>query len=124
MSHPHSGCCSHFKHKLHIFSDGGHLLIFSSALLSSRGHLKECPGNAATSSTLTACVCQNWYRVDDTVLNCRMEIITPTDYVGPLMELAQARRGDFKDMTYLTETRTTLVYDMPLAEVRTKGQNS
>ena len=49
-----------------------------------------------------------------------MEIITPTDYVGPLMELAQARRGDFKDMTYLTETRTTLVYDMPLAEVRTK----
>ena len=47
-----------------------------------------------------------------------MEIITPTDYVGPLMELAQARRGDFKDMTYLTETRTTLVYDMPLAEVR------
>ena len=47
-----------------------------------------------------------------------MDIITPTDYVGPLMELAQARRGDFKDMTYLTETRTTLVYDMPLAEVR------
>ena len=47
----------------------------------------------------------------------RMEIITPTEYVGPLMELAQARRGDFKDMTYLTETRTTLVYDMPLAEV-------
>ena len=47
----------------------------------------------------------------------RMDIITPTDYVGPLMELAQARRGDFKDMTYLTETRTTLVYDMPLAEV-------
>ena len=46
-----------------------------------------------------------------------MDIITPTDYVGPLMELAQARRGDFKDMTYLTETRTTLVYDMPLAEV-------
>ena len=48
---------------------------------------------------------------------CRMEIITPTDYVGPLMELAQGRRGDFIDMTYLTETRTTLVYDMPLAEV-------
>ncbi len=49
-----------------------------------------------------------------------MEIITPTDYVGPLMELAQNRRGDFKDMTYLTETRTTLVYDMPLAEVRSQ----
>ena len=57
------------------------------------------------------------YRVVEKILGCRMEIITPTDYVGPLMELAQNRRGDFKDMTYLTETRTTLVYDMPLAEV-------
>jgi translation elongation factor EF-4 len=49
---------------------------------------------------------------------CRMEIITPKDYVGPIMELAQQRRGEFIDMTYLTETRTTLVYDLPLAEVR------
>lgn len=48
----------------------------------------------------------------------RMEIITPKDFVGPIMELAQQRRGDFIDMTYLTETRTTLVYDLPLAEVR------
>lgn len=49
---------------------------------------------------------------------CRMEIITPKDYVGPIMELAQQRRGDFLNMTYLTETRTTLVYELPLAEVR------
>ena len=62
--------------------------------------------------------CEKCCRVNGKWLACRMEIITPTDYVGPLMELAQARRGDFKDMTYLTETRTTLVYDMPLAEVR------
>jgi translation elongation factor EF-4 len=46
-----------------------------------------------------------------------MEIITPKDFVGTIMELAQARRGEFIDMTYLTETRTTLVYDLPLAEV-------
>ncbi|BDA42753.1 Elongation factor 4 [Coccomyxa sp. Obi] len=50
---------------------------------------------------------------------CRMEIITPKDYVGPIMELAQQRRGEFVDMTYLTETRTTLVYNLPLAEVVT-----
>ncbi len=56
-------------------------------------------------------------QADDKTSIRRMEIITPTDYVGPLMELAQGRRGDFIDMTYLTETRTTLVYDMPLAEV-------
>lgn len=47
-----------------------------------------------------------------------MEIITPSDYVGSLMELAQQRRGAFVDMQYLTEARTTLVYEMPLAEVR------
>ena len=49
----------------------------------------------------------------------RMEIITPKEFVGPVMELAQQRRGEYVDMTYLTETRTTLVYNMPLAEVVT-----
>lgn len=47
----------------------------------------------------------------------RMEIISPTEYVGPLMELSQGRRGEFIDMQYLTETRTTIVYNLPLAEV-------
>jgi len=50
---------------------------------------------------------------------CKMEIITPKDYVGTLIELAQSRRGEYKDMKYMTEARTTLVYDMPLAEVVT-----
>ena len=45
-----------------------------------------------------------------------MEIITPKDYVGKLMELAQQRRGEFIDMQFLTEARTTLSYDLPLAE--------
>lgn len=49
----------------------------------------------------------------------RVEIITPEDYVGSIMELCQNRRGDFGSMQYLTETRTTLVYDLPLAEVVT-----
>ena len=46
-----------------------------------------------------------------------MEIITPKDYVGTLMELCQARRGDFVDMQFLTETRTTIIYELPLATV-------
>lgn len=49
----------------------------------------------------------------------QVEIITPETYVGPLMELCQNRRGDFKDMRYFTPTRTTLVYELPLAEVVT-----
>jgi translation elongation factor EF-4 len=48
-----------------------------------------------------------------------MEIITPKEFVGALMELAQQRRGEYVDMQYLTEARTTLVYDLPLAEVVT-----
>ena len=50
----------------------------------------------------------------------RLEMITPKDYVGPLMELAQQRRGEFVDMAFLTEARTTLVYNLPLAEVRSR----
>ena len=49
----------------------------------------------------------------------RMEVITPKEFVGSLMELAQARRGEFIDMKFLTEARTTLLYDVPLAEVVT-----
>ena len=46
-------------------------------------------------------------------------MIAPKEYVGKLMELAQQRRGDFVDMQFLTEARTTITYDLPLAEVST-----
>ncbi|MEB3826672.1 translation elongation factor 4 [Phormidium sp. CCY1219] len=49
----------------------------------------------------------------------RVEMITPETYVGTLMELCQTRRGEFADMKYLTPERTTLVYELPLAEVVT-----
>ncbi|WP_058998279.1 translation elongation factor 4 [Leptolyngbya sp. NIES-2104] len=49
----------------------------------------------------------------------QVDIITPETYVGTLMELCQNRRGVFKDMKYLTPGRTTLMYELPLAEVVT-----
>jgi GTP-binding protein LepA len=49
----------------------------------------------------------------------QVDIITPETYVGTLMELCQTRRGVFKDMKYLTPGRTTLIYELPLAEVVT-----
>jgi GTP-binding protein LepA len=49
----------------------------------------------------------------------KVEMITPETYVGSLMELSQNRRGIFKDMRYLTQGRTTLTYELPLAEVVT-----
>ncbi|MBS4536872.1 translation elongation factor 4 [Clostridium sp. D2Q-11] len=44
-------------------------------------------------------------------------IMTPTDYVGPVMELCQGRRAEFKNMEYLEETRVVMHYDIPLNEV-------
>ncbi|WIA42476.1 hypothetical protein OEZ86_008468 [Tetradesmus obliquus] len=49
----------------------------------------------------------------------RLEMVTPTEYVGNLMELANNRRGEFVEMKYLTDSRTTLVFNIPLAEVVT-----
>ncbi len=49
----------------------------------------------------------------------QLDIITPETYVGVLMELCQTRRGIFKDMKYMTPGRTTLIYEVPLAEVVT-----
>jgi GTP-binding protein LepA len=47
----------------------------------------------------------------------KASIITPTEYVGAVMELCQNRRGIYKDMQYLEATRAVLNYDMPLNEI-------
>ena len=47
----------------------------------------------------------------------KASIITPSEYVGNIMELCQDRRGEYKNMTYLDETRVELHYDMPLNEI-------
>jgi GTP-binding protein LepA len=48
-----------------------------------------------------------------------INIITPTDYVGALMELAQNRRGEFLAMDYIDTTRVNLKYELPLNEMVT-----
>jgi GTP-binding protein LepA len=47
----------------------------------------------------------------------RATIITPTDYVGAVMELCQGRRGTHVDMHYLSPQRVQIRYDLPLAEI-------
>jgi GTP-binding protein LepA len=44
-------------------------------------------------------------------------MLSPTNYVGPLMDLAQSRRGEMKKLEYLSEERVELVYEVPLAEI-------
>ncbi|QVK19371.1 translation elongation factor 4 [Mycoplasmatota bacterium] len=47
----------------------------------------------------------------------RATIISPSDYVGPIMELCQRKRGTFIDMKYIEENRVNIHYDIPLAEI-------
>ncbi len=47
----------------------------------------------------------------------KASIITPSEYVGNIMDLCQDRRGEYKNMTYLDETRVELHYDLPLNEI-------
>lgn len=49
----------------------------------------------------------------------RMEVLLPSEYVGTIIELGQERRGILKDINYLTPTRSTIIYELPLAEVIT-----
>ncbi len=64
----------------------------------------------------------------------KAEIYSPPDYLGPIMDLCQDKRGVFKDMTYLDAHRVKLEYRLPLNEIvydffdelksRTKGYAS
>ena len=47
----------------------------------------------------------------------KVTILTPTEYIGTLMELCKTRRGRFEKMEYLSEERVELVYTLPLAEI-------
>jgi GTP-binding protein LepA len=47
----------------------------------------------------------------------KVTVIVPQNYVGPVMELAQGKRGVLTDMSYVDPTRAMLTYEMPLAEV-------
>ena len=47
----------------------------------------------------------------------KVMIITPSEYVGTVMELVQQRRGAIGEMTYLTPERVELHYRVPLAEI-------
>ncbi|TNC50624.1 elongation factor 4 [Mumia zhuanghuii] len=64
----------------------------------------------------------------------RATVLTPTDFIGPVMELCQTRRGTLLGMDYLSSDRVEIRYTIPLAEIvfdffdhlksRTKGYAS
>ena len=70
--------------------------------------------------------------MEEPIINA--SILTPPEYVGPIMELCQYKRGVYKDMVYLDKTRVEMKYSLPLNEIiydffdslksRTKGYAS
>src|SRR5690625_2821709 len=47
----------------------------------------------------------------------RAVIMVPNDFVGPVMELCQRKRGQFMDMQYLDDIRVNIIYELPLSEI-------
>ncbi|HET9342150.1 MAG TPA: translation elongation factor 4 [Candidatus Eremiobacteraceae bacterium] len=74
----------------------------------------------------------NIRRIEEPYVKC--SIITPADYIGPIMDLCQTRRGTMIAMDYISPARVIFTYDLPLAEIiidffdqlksRTKGYAS
>ena len=70
--------------------------------------------------------------MEEPIINA--SILTPPEYVGPIMELCQYKRGVYKDLIYLDKTRVEMKYTLPLNEIiydffdslksRTKGYAS
>ena len=47
----------------------------------------------------------------------KISVFSPKEYIGPIMELCQDRRGTFINMDYLDEERVTIYYNLPLSEI-------
>ena len=47
----------------------------------------------------------------------KTNIFVPSEFIGPVMELCQEKRGDYINMDYITKTRVNIHYEMPLSEV-------
>ena len=61
----------------------------------------RCPGRTTASRSRSCCA----------------TVITPSEYLGPVLELCQARRGELVDMQYLSPERAEVHYMLPLAEI-------
>jgi len=47
----------------------------------------------------------------------RINIFVPSNYIGPIMELCQNKRGNYLSMEYIDKTRVNIHYEMPLSEI-------
>ena len=80
--------------EFHVFKDGEETIVHNPA---------EMPPGG------------DYERVEEPIVYAT--IITPSEYLGAIFELCQARRGEMVDMTYLTPERVEVHYVLPLAEI-------
>ena len=66
------------------------------------------PGAPARARARSRHIAEPWVKVS---------IITPSKYIGTLMDLAQGRRGSIGDVSYLDPVRVLMTFELPLAEV-------
>src|SRR5215213_2058405 len=82
------------EYRVTLINNGGDVLVDNPARLPPVAEIES--------------IAEPWVRVD---------VITPTTHIGPLIELATARRGVFETMEYLDPERVLLHFELPLAEV-------
>jgi len=58
---------------------------------------------------------QEILRIEEPVV--KATIMSPEQYVGPIMELCQNKRGTFVTMSYIDKSRVSIVYELPLSEI-------
>jgi GTP-binding protein LepA len=58
---------------------------------------------------------QSILRIEEPIV--KATIMSPETYVGPIMEICQAKRGQFITMSYIDKSRVTIVYELPLSEI-------
>ena len=54
-------------------------------------------------------------RIEEPIV--KASIMTPKEYIGPIMTLCQERRGNYVDMVYLDDSRVDIIYKLPLSEI-------
>ena len=65
----------------------------------------------------------DWYAKDGMVLTVNVQkdvkasIMTPSEFVGAIMELCQNKRGEYVDIEYIDDTRRNVIYEVPLSEI-------
>lgn len=108
------------RHDVELRDSEGNLLVVKDTT----GALRETGFPRKNGTVFTAVQIRNpqdlpddgrYERIEEPI--AKVEILTPVEYVGGLMQLAMDKRGKFTNQSYLDVTRTLLSFELPMAEI-------